>query len=56
VATRIRDYAQNFHTNEKGASGRKSEYYEPYKYWDPFVERGNPPDEDAEKESDKRKV
>ena len=23
----------------------KSDWYEPYKYWDPFVERGDPLDE-----------
>ena len=24
----------------------KSKFYEPYKYWDPFIERENPPDEE----------
>jgi len=28
----------------------RSAFYEPYKYWDPFVERGDPPDEGSEDE------
>ena len=24
----------------------KSQFYEPYKYWDPFIERENPPGEE----------
>jgi hypothetical protein len=30
----------------------KSDWYEPYKYWDPFVERGDPLDEGMEKENE----
>lgn len=28
----------------------KSEWYEPYKYWDPFVEREDPPDDEEAEE------
>lgn len=29
----------------------KIDFYEPYKYFDPFVERGDPPDEEEEQKA-----
>lgn len=28
----------------------KSKFYEPYKYWNPFIERENPPSEEDSEE------